>query len=407
MAQSYTDWTTLYLATKLTPAGVLTVTTDPWITTWRLYFQNDNQVEWINFTSVTASWSYFILWWLTRDINPVTIPMTSNSTGKTWLATQPCVIVAMHDQLIDKTQDQTFNWSITATDINFSWTTTPWLKVKSLTTTQRLALTPADWIIVYDSTLWENYQYIAWAWSAISAGSTQPNASTTVAGKVEIATTAQSKSATDIGETLALLSVLPSDIAANAQSDTFKYAVDAEANDTYVIALTPALTAYTAWQEITFRPNTVNTWACTININWLWVKSIKLIDWTDPLDWDFATWVDYTLRYDWINFVLQQVPVRATNAEVLAWTITNKFISPKSARDARVYKLWSTTYDVSTASWVQNIAHWLWVIPKLVKLEWMFLWNWSTFWDQTVFCKTQYDWTTQTSFSIYKSWNPQ
>ena len=82
----------------------MTVTTDPGIDYGRLYLVNDNQVEWIQFTSVTPSGSYFILGGLTRDVNPLTIPMTSDSTGKTWLATQKCIVVAAHDQIFDAFQ---------------------------------------------------------------------------------------------------------------------------------------------------------------------------------------------------------------------------------------------------------------------------------------------------------------
>ena len=82
----------------------MTVTADPGITNGRLYLVNDNQVEWINFTSVSASGSYFELGGLTRDIDPVAIPMTSLSTGKTWLATQKCILVAAHDQLFNTQQ---------------------------------------------------------------------------------------------------------------------------------------------------------------------------------------------------------------------------------------------------------------------------------------------------------------
>ena len=104
-------------------------------------------------------------------------------------------------------------------------------------------------------------------WESFDVGTPTPNASTTVAGKEEIATTAQSKAGTDTGETGAKLSVLPSDIAANTQSGTFVYAVDSGANDTYVVALTPALTAYTTGQKLTLKFATANTGACTVNVN--------------------------------------------------------------------------------------------------------------------------------------------
>ncbi len=210
MAQTYVTGWKIVLTRKLNPWDTsLYADRDLWITTWRLYAVNDSTQEWFDFTSVTASGAEFIYWGLTRRLSQTADPATWG-TGLTWLAATQLINVAMHDQLIDKNQPITFNWSITATDIRFSWTSTSWLRTKSLTTTQRLALTPANWDIVYDSTLWENYQYIAWAWSAISAGSTQPNASETVAGKVEIATSAQMDAWTDTWETGALLVWIPS-----------------------------------------------------------------------------------------------------------------------------------------------------------------------------------------------------
>jgi len=47
-------------------------------------------------------------------------------------------------------------------------------------------------MVVYNSTTGELNQYIGGAWSAVAAGSTQANSSTTVAGKVETATSAES-----------------------------------------------------------------------------------------------------------------------------------------------------------------------------------------------------------------------
>ena len=94
-------------------------------------------------------------------------------------------------------------------DVSFSWTGTEF-RLPNLTTAERLALTPWNGTIVYDSTLWENYQYIAWAWNAFAAWSTQPNASETVAGKVEEATQTQLNDWTATGETGARLFTNPS-----------------------------------------------------------------------------------------------------------------------------------------------------------------------------------------------------
>jgi len=66
----------------------------------------------------------------------------------------------MHDQLPDKLEPTAFPQGVTTTDLSFTSTTTGGLKVKSLTTVQRNALTAANGMIVYDSTIGELYQYI-------------------------------------------------------------------------------------------------------------------------------------------------------------------------------------------------------------------------------------------------------
>lgn len=96
-------------------------------------------------------------------------------------------------------------------DVSFSWTGTEF-RLPNLTTAERLALTPWNGTIVYDSTLWENYQYIAWAWNAFAAWSTQPNASETVAGKVELPNQTEFDAGTDTGGTWAKLTPTPSQI---------------------------------------------------------------------------------------------------------------------------------------------------------------------------------------------------
>ncbi len=185
---------------------VLNLATVPTRTAGRLYLSNGSQEEWISYTGVSGSTVTWCTRWLSQTADPATA-----GTGLTWLAGTRVKLVAMHDQLPDKQQPTTFTQNIVATDITFTGTTTGWLKVKSLTTAQRTWLAaPADGMIVYDSTIWENYQYISWVWSAVSAGSTQPNASETVAGKVEEATQTQLNNGDATGETGARLFTNPS-----------------------------------------------------------------------------------------------------------------------------------------------------------------------------------------------------
>jgi len=57
-----------------------------------------------------------------------------------------------------------------------------------------------------------------------------------------------------------------------------EFAADAGANDTYVITLAPAITAYVTGARYRFKANTANTGAATLNINALGAKTIKKVD---------------------------------------------------------------------------------------------------------------------------------
>lgn len=175
---SYASGRTLYLAAKLTPGGTLTVTSDPGPSNGRLYFVNDEQVEWVEYTSKTLSGTNYVLGGLTRDIDPVAIPASSNSTGKTWLATQQCVLVAMHDQLWDRQQGGPF---------------------ASFTTAQLTARTNKQvGETFFDSTLGSLVYWTGAAYQSFGTG-TFVNATATSSGGVELGTQAEVDAGTDSG----------------------------------------------------------------------------------------------------------------------------------------------------------------------------------------------------------------
>ena len=80
---------------------------------------------------------------------------------------------------------------VTAWKTIYSSTTESQNGGQSVTTTERLALTwVTNWDVVYDSTLWTNYQYIWGSWATFATWSVV-NASETVAWKVELSTNAE------------------------------------------------------------------------------------------------------------------------------------------------------------------------------------------------------------------------
>ena len=321
MAQEFETGFRTTLAAKLNASDTtITVATAPTVTMWRMHIYRWSTNAWIKYTGVT--WTTLTgVTFVSQTADP-----TTTVTWTTFPAGTSIELVDMHDQKIDKQM-----WSQ--------------VKVYATTTARDADITsPSNGMTCYVTADGVFTDYIAWSWSNRATWSTA-NASATVAGKVEIATTAESIAGTDTWWTGALLSVLPSNIAKNIQSSTFIYWADAGGDDAYVVALTPTLTAYTTGQILTMKVTTPNTGACTVDF-WPGAKSIKWADWNDPANWQ-VTWI-VQLIYDGTNFVISTTPVdnfslstKATqtyhtqvadlNATMSGWTLTTTTVSSYAA----------------------------------------------------------------------------
>lgn len=91
-------------------------------------------------------------------------------------------------------------------------------------------------------------------------------------------------------------------LASDVQSGSLIYAEDSGSTDAYAVTLSPAPSAYTAGMVVNFKANTVNTGACTINVNSLGVKDIKKNTDVDLVDGDIKAGQRVSLIYDGTNF---------------------------------------------------------------------------------------------------------
>lgn len=89
-------------------------------------------------------------------------------------------------------------------------------------------------------------------------------------------------------------------------TDSNKYAVDTGAADAYVVALSPALTAYTAGHVVRFKATNTNTGASTINVNGLGVKNITTTAVAALVENRILANGVYTLVYDGTQYQLQE-----------------------------------------------------------------------------------------------------
>lgn len=174
----FQSWYRTTLA-SLFDVGVTTmkVWTAPTSTSWRLYLKKSINgtllEEWVSYSWVSGT----TLTITGRQLSKTASPSTSWWSWYRWLAGDEVVWVIMHDQLIDSQWVAEFDGQ---------------LIVPQYTTTQRDALgAVANGNIIYNTTDGAFQVREWWAWNGVGAGASTPNASDTVAGKVELATDAE------------------------------------------------------------------------------------------------------------------------------------------------------------------------------------------------------------------------
>jgi len=131
-----------------------------------------------------------------------------------------------------------------------------------------------------------------------------PNASTTVAGKVEQATQAELDNGTAAGGTTAPLFASPDILQVTNQKGAFNFGTTGGGTTAYTLTLTPALTAYVAGQRFFIKMNATNTGASTLNVNGLGAKTIKKFTGTDVASGDLLINSIVELVYDGTNLLI-------------------------------------------------------------------------------------------------------
>jgi hypothetical protein len=105
------------------------------------------------------------------------------------------------------------------------------------------------------------------------------------------------------GQILTVAGGLPS--WASFSASNTNYAADSGAANAYVVALSPALSAYAAGVLVQFKAANANTTVSTVNVNGLGVKTIKKLGGaTDLVSGDIAAGMIVELEYDGTNFVM-------------------------------------------------------------------------------------------------------
>ncbi len=191
--------------------------------------------------------------------------------------------------------------------------------------------------------------------------------------------TAINDNATNIATNTASIAAINNTINSNIntiQAGSYISANSSDVDDAYDATLSPAITAYTDKMMVNIKFTTVNTWACALNLNGLWAKSIKTKDWNDPQNWIIRAWWVYQLIFDGTNFIIQNedfattankwIVELATTAEALAWSDTERAVT---AEWVKLHNKTEVQNFTRSTTGTQTITHSLGKVPQSIRIS--------------------------------------
>jgi len=319
------------------------------ITAWSIQLTNRTGSIVELFTVTVAAWVATIA---TRWIKPdwTTDAIYQYERPKNTL----CTLTVLENQIFDKWGSETLTWNITYTG-NIVYTKSAKFPVYADATARDAWIpSPANGMMIYNTALWLNQQYIGGSWVDVDTGTATGNASETATWLVEIPTQTQADNGDDTLDTGAFWSITPLRAWRSIQKNAWIKWEDAGWDDAYVVTLTPAPSAYVDGMEILLKATTGNTGACSVNVNALGVKSIKTPWWNDPQNGDIPAGKWKRLRYNGTDFVIVDghqattaeiwSPEMATDAEFYTWTDATRYVNALQVNSYFTIIAWTNVF---------------------------------------------------------------
>lgn len=212
---------------------------------------------------------------------------------------------------------------------------------------------PANGLLVYNTADGEFQAYQSGAWASVASGSTQPNASETVAGKVELATQSELNAGTDIGATGASLVATPSKLASLVQGNVSLYGETAGTGTVYTLTLSPAPTAYVEGAIYYIKAHVISGASPTLNVNSLGAKTLVKPVGENIVAGNLQADEIYAIMYDGTNFQVLNPNLTPNKGDIVIGGGSGDLITLPAGSDGQTL-VFDSSEDSGVA--VQNVS---------------------------------------------------
>lgn len=289
------------------------------ITAWSIQLTNRTGSIVELFTVTVAAWVATIA---TRWIKPdwTTDAIYQYERPKNTL----CTLTVLENQIFDKWGSETITGNLTYSG-NIIYTKSAKFPVYADATARDAWIpSPANGMMIYNTALWLNQQYIWGSWVNVDTGTVTANASDTVAGKVEISTQAEFDAWTATGWTWA--SVV-------ATNDQIRKQINTATAKTTPVNADSIGIADSAASGV--------------------IKKTTLTELKAASDMQATTTTSGFVEL-------------ATDAEATTGTDQTRYINSKQLWYKNKTFITNITRVMNAASWSVVVAHWLWFTPKYI-----------------------------------------
>ncbi len=182
-------------------------------------------------------------------------------------------------------------------------------------------------------------------------------------------------------------------------SEKIAYASTSTWSDSYEITV-PSVISYISWQTFKVNADVPNNWTATLNVNWLWAKTLKkLSGWAFSVlaTWDIIAGQIFWATYNGTDFQFSVDPASVTIPKSIWWNWIDGALTISS---------WTTTLTMTDNYIIKNYSSITISGTAILDIVWATVWTpWWVAYIKCLWNFTMSGWTIQMNWQGGQGWN--